>query len=222
MKKLLLPFFALLFLISCGKESTTDLVPETDNYADGTAADRSSNKRDVCHNGDIINININAIPAHQAHGDAVDMDGDGFFDIENPCSETDCDDTVYDLENSCCETCCDDGYAIEFEGTLIVACTDEPGSYNWQEAKDACLAKGQLDGLGWYLPSKDELNAVHGARNEIGGFTSGVYLSSDEYTDESETYDDTYSWCQHFFTIYEGNQVPVLKTVSGPCRCVRK
>ncbi len=31
--------------------------------------------------------------AHQGHGDAVDMDGDGYFDLDSPCSETDCDDT---------------------------------------------------------------------------------------------------------------------------------
>ena len=93
MKKLLLPFFALVFLISCEKERDTEILLEQENIEDINITTRSSNKRDVCHNGNIININVNAIPAHQAHGDAVDMDGDGYFDIDNPCSETDCDDT---------------------------------------------------------------------------------------------------------------------------------
>ena len=93
MKKLLLPLLAILFLSSCEKESSTDLVTEEIIYENGSATTRSSNKRDVCHNGNIININVNAIPAHQAHGDAVDMDEDGYFDTANPCSETDCDDT---------------------------------------------------------------------------------------------------------------------------------
>ena len=79
MKKLLLPLLAILFLSSCEKESSTDLVTEEIIYENGSATTRSSNKRDVCHNGNIININVNAIPAHQAHGDAVDMDEDGYF-----------------------------------------------------------------------------------------------------------------------------------------------
>ena len=92
MKKILLPFLAILFLISCEKESTT-LQEEEAVYENTSATARNPNKRDVCHNGNIINVSINAIPGHQAHGDAVDMDDDGFFDIDNPCSETDCDDT---------------------------------------------------------------------------------------------------------------------------------
>ena len=49
----------------------------------------------VCHNGDNeINISINAVKAHRAHGDAIDIDGDGYFDKVNFCSEgVDCDDT---------------------------------------------------------------------------------------------------------------------------------
>ncbi len=92
MKKYSLLFLAILFLATCEKESTSELKSDEATYEDGTATTRSSNKRDVCHNGNIININVNAIPAHRAHGDAVDMDGDGFFDIDNPCGETDCDD----------------------------------------------------------------------------------------------------------------------------------
>ena len=101
MKKLLLPLLAMLFLLACEKEATTDLETEEGTYEDVSATERSSNKRDVCHNGNIININVNAIPAHQGHGDAVDMDQDGYYDIENPCSETDCDDNSYSEDNSC-------------------------------------------------------------------------------------------------------------------------
>ena len=94
MKKIILPLLAILLLAACEKESTSEIVvPEVNNYENGSVTTRSSNKRDVCHNGHIININVKAIPAHQAHGDAVDMDEDGYFDIDNPCSETDCDDT---------------------------------------------------------------------------------------------------------------------------------
>ncbi|MCB0549500.1 MAG: DUF1566 domain-containing protein [Phaeodactylibacter sp.] len=217
MKKFLLPLLGFVFLISCGKESTTDLQPEQENYENGSATTRSSNKRDVCHNGNIINININAISAHQAHGDAVDMDGDGFFNMENDCGmPVDCDDTDDQLTDNCCN-----GAEIDSNGPLYVAPTDEPGLYNWQEAIDACAAK-DLDGHTWYLPSKEELNHIHAAKDDIGCFTPGVYLSSTEYDGANPNYDDTYSWTQHFLTIYEGNQVLVLKSVPGPCRCVHR
>lgn len=93
MKKLILPFFAILILAACEKESSSETITEVSISENDTATTRASNKRDVCHNGNIININVNAIPAHRAHGDAVDMDQDGFFDIDNPCSGTDCDDS---------------------------------------------------------------------------------------------------------------------------------
>lgn len=92
MKRLLLnffPLFGLLLLVGCEKELAKPNTAETDTALEF----RSSEKRDVCHKGNIINISVNAIPAHQAHGDAVDMDGDGYFDNDNSCSETDCDDT---------------------------------------------------------------------------------------------------------------------------------
>ena len=126
MKKLLFlfPLVALLFFISCEKESSIKPVSEesisANTYENGSATARKSGKIDVCHNDHIINVNGNAIPAHQAHGDAVDMDGDGYFDIENPCSATDCDDTdatvnpdatevIYDgIDNDCNPATLDD------------------------------------------------------------------------------------------------------------------
>jgi len=61
------------------------------NNSDGVLSKQT--KVNVCHNGNIINVSINAVPGHQAHGDAVDMDGDGYFDIENDCAAgVDCDD----------------------------------------------------------------------------------------------------------------------------------
>jgi len=63
---------------------------------------RGGDKVDVCHNGHIINVSVNSLPAHQAHGDAVDMDGDGYFDKDNVCGPTDCDDTDPSLTDNCC------------------------------------------------------------------------------------------------------------------------
>ncbi len=97
MKKLLLPFLALLLLMSCEEESfhETDLQKDIAEISreGGASNARRSGKIDVCHKGDIINVSVNAIKAHQGHGDAIDMDGDGYFDIDNSCSATDCDDS---------------------------------------------------------------------------------------------------------------------------------
>ena len=86
-----------MLIISCSKDDT--YTPETQLKEDSTSI-LKGNKVDVCHNGNVINVSVNALPAHQNHGDAVDMDGDGYFDIDNPCSDTDCDDNNYDPNNS--------------------------------------------------------------------------------------------------------------------------
>lgn len=110
MKKLFLPLLLATFIIGCEQESPIDQVSADYTYENGSNTE--GNKVDVCHNGRIINVSVNAVPAHQGHGDAVDMDGDGYFDIENDCSETDCDDSDYNIENNC-ETCVDEA-VLEF------------------------------------------------------------------------------------------------------------
>ncbi|MGB5371267.1 MAG: hypothetical protein WBN18_12630 [Flavobacteriaceae bacterium] len=88
MKRILFTMLLLLFLVGCDKEQDP-----TENTLTSVSGKGKSAKVDVCHNGKIINVNGNALPAHRKHGDAVDMDGDGLFDIDNICSATDCDDT---------------------------------------------------------------------------------------------------------------------------------
>ena len=128
---------------------------------------RSSNKVDICHysksdgNWHVINVSTNAVSAHLAHGDAVDMDGDGFFDRENGCSDIDCDgDTEYNPENIC--SC--------VEGEIEIACTNFCSGYsyighpddildtgiNWYEAKAICDAL-DTDDCDWRLPSALEI-----------------------------------------------------------------
>lgn len=79
-----------LFLSSCEK-SESDLIVAKSLGSEFPLT--ASTKVDVCHNDHIINISINAVPAHRAHGDAIDWDGDGYFDAETSCGPTDCDDT---------------------------------------------------------------------------------------------------------------------------------
>ncbi|WP_235298205.1 PA domain-containing protein [Portibacter marinus] len=92
--------FLLIFLVfSCEKESIETLNLEHDVMV-SQDLDRNSGqlpKVDICHIDDeggsrIINVNGNAWPDHELHGDAIDQDGDGLFDRENDCSITDCND----------------------------------------------------------------------------------------------------------------------------------
>ncbi len=84
----------LLLLISCQQgENGLDQAQELNGefyYMNENA------KVAICHNDHIINVSINAVPAHRGHGDAIDMDGDGYFDSDNSCSPSDCDDTDAD------------------------------------------------------------------------------------------------------------------------------
>jgi hypothetical protein len=111
MKNLLFCALIGVLIIGCSKDD--NLAPETSLRDDSTLTLKGNNgnngsngnKVDVCHKGKIINVNVNSLPAHQAHGDAVDMDGDGYFDIENECGPLDCDDTDADLNETCGECC---------------------------------------------------------------------------------------------------------------------
>lgn len=87
---------ALLMLFSCQKEEFTvendTQLQGSEVSANGENSKDQKGKVDVCHKGRIINISSSAVSAHQGHGDAVDQDGDGYFDKDNTCSETDCND----------------------------------------------------------------------------------------------------------------------------------
>ena len=48
----------------------------------------------------------------------------------------------------------------------------------------------------WFLPSQDELDALYDAKDVVGGFASGSYWSSSEYS-------SNYAWYQYFD---DGNQ----------------
>jgi hypothetical protein len=73
----------------------------------------------------------------------------------------------------------------------------------------------------WFLPSKDELNAiwdnivegVYGYNDGVGGFAEAYYWSSSEH-------DSDYAWLQHFFTGIQYNNI-YSKDFSGRVRAVR-
>ena len=81
MKKLSLPLLLILFSMSCQKQMNTDDVSK-----EKALAGKHSAKINVCHHDPVtgaytlLNLNVNAWPEHQAHGDVRldDQDGDGY------------------------------------------------------------------------------------------------------------------------------------------------
>ena len=88
-------------------------------------------KVNVCHKGKIIRIDIHAVPAHQGHGDAIDMDNDGYFTGDNACSEPDCDDTD-ETVNPGADNCTQDPCSITNLELLNATCTDPNPTYDLQ------------------------------------------------------------------------------------------
>jgi hypothetical protein len=88
----------------------------------------------ICHEGKTIWIDPHALPAHQRHGDAVDMDGDGYFAGDNSCSEPDCDDTDADVNPGAPapNNCVADPCSITNLEVLNATCTDPDPTYDLQ------------------------------------------------------------------------------------------
>ena len=130
MKTNFLLLLAILFFIACENEIATP-VPAAQNLP----VETRGQKVYVCHNGHIIHISINALPAHLAHlwgSDAVDMDEDGVFNKANTCTEgVDCDDNDPNVGADCCST--EGLLTVTLPGnvTLYVYPTDNSASIQW-------------------------------------------------------------------------------------------
>ncbi len=110
MRKLLYTLFTILLYTSCQKQISKEKIQE--DISTVTAKGKAS-KIDVCHrqgNGawHTININVNALPAHLAHGDIIpDADGDGYTKT-NPCgngTQNDCNDNNAAIYPGATEIC---------------------------------------------------------------------------------------------------------------------
>ena len=139
MKKLSLLFVIILIISSCEQDSIVTEFEEFNSEQSSLAKKGDKvGKIDVCHKGKIINVSVDALSAHRGHGDGVDMDGDGYFDIENDCSEIDCDDANADLSPSV-EDICGNGIDDNCDGNV-----DEDCSIRNNTCDVACGSDGML------------------------------------------------------------------------------
>lgn len=151
MKKFILLFASILVIVSCSKEdgivdealSNKKVSHTKEGVEDTNITSKSGIKVSICHKnaGEIV-VDSAALATHMAHGDAVDMDGDGFYNIENPCSEgIDCDDSdstinpdatevVYDgIDNDCNPFTLDDD--LDQDGFILAEdCNDNDTTLN--------------------------------------------------------------------------------------------
>ena len=98
---------------------------------------------------------------------------------------------------------------FQFAGTTYYV-HPEVGQMNWENAISFCenlTYEGYSD---WFLPDKDELNAMYYYRNSIGGFvtisnsTNCFYWSST--AEKYYLYDNGYSWKYYYQDFSNGNQ----------------
>lgn len=122
MKKIIYLLFLSLFVFtSCNQE---DEIIET-------AVKGKQDKVTVCHKGNIISINGNALKAHLNHGDVqlIDEDGDGYVTLANDCVPGgDCDDTDPAI-NPDAEEICGNDIDDDCDGLVDEDCKPEIGDF---------------------------------------------------------------------------------------------
>jgi len=189
MKHLLLPLLLGLMFSACVEDSISPTYPNTNASIDQRSP---QSKVAVCHFSEeygtwhMIMVSLNALPAHLAHGDAVDMDGDGYFNLENGCAATDCDDSDPDI-TTYAEIPCDgidndcDGY-IDENTNLAIGATASATS-DWAGHIPAFAIDGD-PATGWnsgYHPIQ-YITIDLGAEHPISALCLTVDQSPDGYT----------------------------------------
>ncbi len=212
--------------ISLEGEGTTDPVAGTHTYNEGTEVDLTATPGDgweferwVIEGDDVMEsstqVTMDGDISAVAHFAEEEENGNGLPSVEVNGT------TVYVHPE-------DHDQALEWggDGTTTNAGSDIDGFSNTQTIIDVLednegvpYAAQYCDNLvsegfdDWYLPAKDELNAVYENKDEIGGFTYNFYWSSTEY-------DHRYAWYQSFDAGFQDWEE--RKFSNHGVRCVRK
>lgn len=196
MKKLIFLFLVFAGFMACENESIQELPQET-SVTEGMTA-RKNQKVDVCHKGKIINISINAVSAHQGHGDAIDMDGDGYFDLENDCTEDiDCDDSNTEVYPGA-EEICDNGIDDNCDGQVDEDCfTFTCGiDQNWENLEltnEYYLPEDCINNdCGGYTIPRVSFNVLDSEGNRIALFIVYAFDLTTYTCDNDDSFDDYY------------------------------
>ena len=100
-------------------------------------------------------------------------------------------------------------------GKIEVAENDLPDRWFWEDAKKKCSNLG----LGWRLPTKDELNTIYQKRFDIGGTGLWSYWSSTEFPAYEGDASPDLAWYHQF--VYGTQKYTYKSRIQGACRCVR-
>ncbi len=117
-KLLLLSFLGTLLLTACQKQMPSEREQQKTVSEEFSSSSVPHIRVKVCHqNGVVIVIDEAALNTHTAHGDAVDMDDDGYFNGQNPCTAADCDDNNA-LINPGAQEICSNGIDDDCDGSI--------------------------------------------------------------------------------------------------------
>lgn len=184
-RKVFTLFIGLLFISSCENDSIlleTESIDTNLTTLPGETAKNGNSKIVVCHKGKLINVSINSLSAHQGHGDAVDMDGDGYFNMANSCGQTDCDDNNSSVNPQMAEIC-GDGIDNNCDGKIDEGCENGSQSSPFLSLNKAWIVP--TDGYYWFKINNTTFNTFVEAgsgwiliASGLGSTTEAIYQTT--------------------------------------------
>ncbi|MFN8289480.1 MAG: FISUMP domain-containing protein [Chitinophagaceae bacterium] len=197
MKYLLASALGVLLFSACQKQTANERVSPAGGK-ESTDVIAKERKIEICHkagpnNWHTISININALPAHLAHGDIVpDADGDGYT-TTNPCGNGNQDD-------------CDDNNPAINPGAAEICNNNIDDNCNGQ-VDEGCTPSVTLCNQVWMLYNLDvdhyrNGDTIHQAKTAAEWFnaTNGAYCY---YNNDSATYAAVYGKLYNWYAVHD-------------------